>query len=896
MNRYLIILIGFFLPLFCKSQSVSIKGHLIDSIGHSSLRNSTILILESKNSFLYKFSHADTSGKFEINNVKSGNYVLLVSCPNYADFIDTLSIGESNIDLGNIFITQKEHLLKEVTVQAIKKHAVQLIGDTTVFEADSFKVIPNATVEELLKKLPGIQVDKYGRISTQGKTVQKVLVDGEEFFGTDPVLVTRNLTADMIDKVQLYDRASDKSKFTGIEDNDKTKTIDLNLKKDKRNLLFGKVDAGIGSDRFYRVNSMFNEFTDKKKFAVYGLIGKDGLLGLNTEEQDQTEINYDGRGIPTAMSTGIHFDDKWDNGTKYFNGDYKFSGLIVNGLGNNFIQNNLPAKIITTSNDINYNNKTNENRSNGKYNINFNNKSSLNISFDASVMDKVNNSNTAQNSLENNSNSNLLNTIHTNLVSYNNKKTLTESISWQKQFNKGTTYSITVRDNLIRSGFTSNLHARELFYLSNIDSSISIDQSKTGSEKSNELNVENVITVPLGNTKKSHLVIDHFASALTSESVKNSYNKLNFGKLDSSFSGNYKFNSSQQTVGFFYDYTVPKVSVYGGTTTGYIKYNQSNIFANPLKFKSVFTIFNPQLTFRYNFSSQHRITVSFNKKTVQPTIDQLQPIRNNEDPLNLNVGNPNLRPSLESSFNLIYLNFKISNRRTILINSTYSITKDPIVLATSTDTSGISLYKNININNRALNRLNSYIIYSRFLKSLNININSSMGYEFLNYLSFVNSEPNLTSSSNYNVSFRVSKTIKNILDLIVTNQIKYDRMKNSLQTFYNNAYWSYMISPSLEINLKRLIVNTDASYSFQQQTALFPKLNMIIWNAGFGINVLKKQNLFIKFRVNDILNQNIGRVRSVNSNRIIQESYSTIKRYAICSAIWNFKSSKKNDK
>lgn len=220
---------------------------------------------------MVNFARTDRNGQFNLRHLKPGNYILVISYPKYADYIDELSIKDSSdLDLHTINMILKSQLLQTVVVNA-NAGAIRIKGDTTEFKADSFKVQEGANVEELLKKLPGIQVDRNGKITAQGQTVQKVLVDGEEFFGDDPTLVTQNLRADMVDKIQVYDKKSDQANFTGIDDGERTKTINLKLKDDKKNGYFGKLEAGIGTDGYYNYQAMFNYFKKKKNSLLMGL-------------------------------------------------------------------------------------------------------------------------------------------------------------------------------------------------------------------------------------------------------------------------------------------------------------------------------------------------------------------------------------------------------------------------------------------------------------------------------------------------------------------------------------------------------------------------------------------------------------------------------------------------
>ncbi|GAC1307162.1 MAG: hypothetical protein NVSMB24_18490 [Mucilaginibacter sp.] len=318
---------------------------------------------------------------------------------------------------------------------------IKIKGDTTEFDARAYKVQPNASVEDLLKQLPGIQVDKDGKITAQGQTVSKVLVDGEEFFGDDPTLVTKNLRADMVDKLQLYDKKSDQATFTGIDDGQKTKTINVKLKEDKKNGYFGKADLGYGTDGYYQSQLLFNRFKAKQKFSVVSTTSNDGKTGLGWQdnqkygssdnvqvtddgglyitsrgdELDSWNGSYNGKGIPKAMNNGVHFDTKWNNDKESLNTNYKMVTLTVDGKNNILSQNSLPSggTINSTSNE-NYHNYIFRNKLDGTYQVKIDTTSNLKIMADASIKHSQSNSDYLTSSLLNTDT--LLNTSKRNIT------------------------------------------------------------------------------------------------------------------------------------------------------------------------------------------------------------------------------------------------------------------------------------------------------------------------------------------------------------------------------------------------------------------------------------------------------------------------------------------------
>src|SRR4051812_8592247 len=335
--------------LIATAQTASIKGVISDTINKTNLSNTVISLLRAKDSMLTKFTRSNDKGLFELQHLKGGEYLLLFTYPGYADYVDRITLSDTTaMDMGKIMMTLKANLLKEVIVKQ-QISAIKVKGDTTEFAADSFKVQANATVEDLLKQLPGIQVDKNGQITAQGEKVQKILVDGEEFFGDDPTLVTQNLRADMVDKVQVYDKKSDQATFTGIDDGQKQKTINLKLKDNKKNGYFGKINAGAGTDGYHDTQAMLNIFKNKQKLAGYGIVSNTGTSGLNWQDRDNygeswlsnaddDESNgffffegddddeldswdgrYNGHGFPLVQTGGLHYNNKWDDDKQSLN-------------------------------------------------------------------------------------------------------------------------------------------------------------------------------------------------------------------------------------------------------------------------------------------------------------------------------------------------------------------------------------------------------------------------------------------------------------------------------------------------------------------------------------------------------------------------------------------------
>ncbi|HKZ64877.1 MAG TPA: hypothetical protein VJ111_00910, partial [Chitinophagaceae bacterium] len=373
------------------AQSASLKGSVVDNTDNKNLQNTVISLLRAKDSVLVKFTRADKAGNFSISNLKEDDYIVMITHPYLGDYFDKTQIRpDSAADLGKIIMIPKSKLLAEVIIRS--GSPIRIKGDTTVYTADSFKVREGANVEELLRRLPGIQVDKDGKITAMGEKVTKVLVDGEEFFGSDPGIATKNLRADIVKEVEVFDKKSDQAEFTGIDDGIKDKTINLKLKDDKKKGYFGKIEAGGGLKDKYDNSIMLNAFKGKRKIATYGIMSNTGRTNLDWEDANnygggidglETGISDDGgmymsyngggetnywggrNGIPRNWNGGLHYSNKFNNNKQSINGGYKFTKVNAPGVTSTFSKNFLPDTSWST------NSVSNNYSSNSKHAFNF---------------------------------------------------------------------------------------------------------------------------------------------------------------------------------------------------------------------------------------------------------------------------------------------------------------------------------------------------------------------------------------------------------------------------------------------------------------------------------------------------------------------------------------------
>ncbi|WP_295769577.1 outer membrane beta-barrel family protein [uncultured Mucilaginibacter sp.] len=925
--------------LLCKlsfAQTVySVKGSTADTISNVKLTNATISVLNAKDSTLRAFTRAAADGSFFINKkLGKGKFILLATYPKYADYVEefTLDSAHATHNFGRISMILKAKLLEGVIVKGTRA-AIKIKGDTTEYNASSFTVQPGAKVEDLLKQLPGIQVDKDGKITAQGQSVPKVLVDGEEFFGDDPTLVTKNLRADMVDKVQLYDKSSDQAAFTGIDDGQKTKTINIKLKEDKKNGYFGKADAGIGTKDFYSGQLAVNKFAGKEKMSAYGTIANTGKTGLGWEDANKfgtsnnnVEFNdggisifsnssdeiegwggqYSGEGIPKARAGGLHYDNKWNSDKQTINGNYKIGSLGVVGTRNTQTQNNLPSgtvdangdqSFVKTNSDSRFNNYIFRQKLDAAYTLKIDSLSNLKFTLDGTLK----NTETETNSLSTSTreNGSLLNRNDNRLNVDGDQKTFNFSALYTKKFKKaGRTLSVNISESLDRTNNTGFLFSDiDIYDESGTQTSGQLtDQRKVNTIKSNMLNSNITYTEPF--SKYFSLMANYGIGVSSSDADRRSLNRASNGEytlLDPLLSNHYQLDQLTNQTGAIFNYKKDKTTFNFGTKVAFVKFGQENMYTGE-QFDRNFTNWNPQATYQYRFSQQKSFRFNYNGNTRQPTIDQIQPIRNNNDPLNLVVGNPGLTPSFTNRFQVSYNSYKVLSNRSVWINGSYSLTSNPIVSNVNFDrATGISTRRYSNLSGETPTSFNLYAqtdMKVKFLFGMNVGVNvSTNGNTSFNQVTQNGIEQtNRTRNNTYQVGLNLSRYVEKKFDFYANFGPSYNTSVSSLNPNTNNNGRGFNGFHYLNVYLPlKVQLGAEGEYQYRAATQTFNEdFSRYLLTLNLTKSFFKEQNLKVRINVNDVFNQNQGFSRNASGNYITQNSYTTIKRYFLFSLIYEF--------
>ena len=893
------------------SQS-AVQGRVVDTLNKKSLSNAVVSLLRESDSTLFKFVRTNKDGEFSFQNVQSGKYLLLVTYPKFVEYTDQVEINGAAKDFGSIPLTLQSQLLNEVVIR--QNIAIRMKGDTIEYKADSFKVAEGASVKDLLKKLPGLQVDKNGQITAQGEKVNKVLVDGEEFFSDDPAVVIENLRADAVDKVQSFDKKSDQAEFTGVDDGSKSKTLNLVLKEDKKKGYLGKVVIGGGTDQLYSDQAMLNYFKGKKKISVYGIASNTGQTGLgwqdkgtygpgddfgdadvemgagfiminNSGDQDFSdwENQYRDEGVPKTVKAGAHFSNKWNEDKQNFNGNYSIKDVQVDANGNSLKKFLLPDTSYYSRENHKSNSIQTQHLFNGIYDMKLDSMSSLKFKFDGKVANKNNhtysNTETLDEDLALVNRNGRINTANTD------DKIFLGSVLWRQKFKKkGRTVSLSAsykNSNNKSDGYLNS--GTEFFNNGLLIRTDSINQYKTNNGTTSTVSSKLVYTEPAG--KKGIVEFNYTFSNITSNSDRKSFDRIGgkYEALNPLYSNEYQLNYLSNSGGIKYQYTSKKLIANIGSNVGASNYTQKDSLEREVRQLHYTNLF-PTSRITYKFAAQRSLNLNYSGSPQSPMIDQVQPIRENTNPLFVTIGNPSLQQAFRHNISLFYNDFKMLTGRSIWINGSVNPVHNAIVTNQTID-SGITRQQYVNAKGNFDYRL--YGSYNIKIKKVDIYVGLNLNTNGGRYVNFVNGEKNNSNRKVYGFGFNGGKYKENKFEFNIWNSFNYNTSESNKQKL---NYWSSSDNVNATIYLnKNFQIGSDADFTFRQKTDAFTgNNNFVVWNGNVSYKIFKKRNGIFKFEVNDILKQRRGYERTFSSNYIYERNYNTLGRYAMLSFTWNF--------
>jgi hypothetical protein len=898
MSKIIILFVCTLIGINTSAQTTgSVKGKLMDSVNKQSLKDASITILDAKDSTLEVFGLAKADGSFSVSNISFGRMIVEIKFNGYEPYskMITFSASNTNIDLGTIYMRIAANDLGNVTVT---QSSIQMKKDTMEVSASAFKTKPNAVAEDLLRKIPGMEVAKDGTIKSQGETVQRVLVDGKRFMGDDPKLATRNLPPDVIDKIQVFDDLSDQSKFSGFDDGNRVKTINITTKKDKRKGMFGKAVAGIGTEGRYDESFNFSRMNGDQQLTFQGQAN-------NVNRQNFTQNNIGGRnigpnsgggggsGITTVLAGGFNYRDVWSPKIDAY-GSYFYNSPRIN---NESISN---TRNILTSDSSNFSDAVSSSivkSENHRFNFNFEDRIDSNNSLIFRPNFVLQNSNrnsasttTATGGTETNHNTPIYNSVSSN-ASHNSGYNINgTNLQYRHRFaKKGRTMSFDLGFSASQNNGEGNNYSVNSFFQPGIRTD-TINQYYTDSSRSVTFNPTISLTEPLGKNQMLELRVSYnYNNSNTSNRTYRFDNaSQKFSTFDSLFSNAYKYTNSSTTANLSYRIQKTKYNLNFGTGVQFTDLTSDNTTKNVLV-KRNFVNFTPQLNFTYNYSRTKSLRIFYNGRTGQPSTAQLQPIVTTSDSINFQVGNPNLKPQFNNNFRILYNSFDPFTQRIIFATINASVTSNDIVSSITQNRNGGKTTTYVNIGGTY--NLSGYFNYGFALKKPKSNLNLQTNINYIRNQSLLNSVINATANTTISETVKWTTNLKNNFDMNLSATFAYNPIRNTLSPSQNTNYTTQTLAADFTVYSNNgWILASDFDYTHYGNRPVGYNTTVFLITPSIAKQFLKNKAGELRLSCFDLLNQNAVVSASSNANQITNSVALNLKRYVMLTFTYNLRS------
>lgn len=915
-KKFSLLLLFVFTAYLGFSQS-SISGIIKDTSSNKFVKNAVVALISQPDSILIKFTRTSEDGYYILKNLPNGKHTLMVTHPAFADYVEDIYVKAGTENFPLVAVTPKSKLLEAVIIKS--GSPIRIKGDTTIYTADSFKVSANANVEELLKRMPGIQVDKNGQIKAMGETVEKVLVDGEEFFGDDPGMAVKNLRADAVKEVQVFKRQSDQAAFTGIDDGQSKQTINLKLKEDKKKGYFGKIDAAGGLqksiDDRYNTNILFSTFKGKRKLSAFLLNGNTGQDGLNWQDREKFSDNSDfnmsmdedggimlmsvggssdeepyintENGFMTNLNAGLSYSNKFkDANTLSFSP--KFNSQLYNNSMNSFTQTQVGDSIFRENSSTNtYINRQNI-KLNAAYDLKIDSNNSIKFTVAASAYQTE--SEERRSAATTGEMGNLKNSTDRDLSINSEKQSLNASVLFKHKFKKlRRTLSINSDFYVLNSDANNILKSKNQTYNDGNPSFLQdINQLRDIERATQRLSTTLLYTEPLS---------EKYAMELGYELSRNSgtNNQTTFGY--STVTGKYETMVDSLTNDFDQTITTHKPTFKINYASKKIKFNFGSGFGITdfdfvdktiqQKYVRNFTNFFPQAFLSYTYKGNRNLRFNYNGNTKQPSLSQLQPIANNNDLFNQYIGNPDLKQSFSNSFNLSHNSYDFIKDRWMYQSVRFSTTSNAITNNRIIDLdSGKTTIQPINTDGNY--NMNFYSGIGMKIKKLDIRIDAGPNFNYSRFADVINSINSFATNVSAGMSLGLSKSKEKKYDIWIQNEFNFSSNKSTVSG--SSSFYTNTINANVRLYYKKVwSINTEYNFFSRPATKQFDQsLNNHLWNARLE-RTFKKDEFTAYMMIRDILNQNIGIDRRFYSNTVSEIRNDRLQRYWMVGFTWNFK-------
>lgn len=911
------------------AQNRYLRGQLADSSDGHFLSLANVILYQLPDSSI-KGATSDSKGIFKFENLRPAKYILTTKYVGYKTYNLTIEIGNNPVDLGKILLIPTSIETPEVNILGEIPPAYQS-GDTTVYNADAFKTHKDASAEDLLTKMPGVVV-RDGKIQSQGEDVKRVLVDGKTFFGDDPNAVLRNIPAEIIERIQVFDQQSEQAQFTGFDDGNTTKAINIVTRMRIREGTFGKFTAGYGNEQKHSTGGNINFFDNDRRISILGQLNNineqnfsdEDLLGVMSSSGNRGGMrSFSGpgsgrgqmpqggfprgntsdflvnsqNGISQTKAFGVNYVDKWsDNfeisGSYFFNRSDNDAVSFLNR--DYFISNSAGQEYLENS---------------------FSSADNTNHRFNMRVEYKIDSSNSVrfiprvsfqQNDLRSSvagktfAGAELLNSTNNLYSSELNAINASSLLLYRHQFEtKGRTAALGLNTSYNKNTGDNKLLSESIFYNSTTPSD-TIDQltdiTRNGYTAASDL----TYTEPL--TENAQLMLTAAISYSQEKSDQRAFEFFlpanSYSMLDTTLSNVYTKTYRTNRLGAGYSYQFNDLSLNTNLNFSIAQLNNEQTFPSETSLAKTFYSWLPSIRLRYGKSRDQSVAFFYRTFNTDPSVQQFQNVVDNSNPIQLSMGNPNLKQDYKHFVSMRYSNIFFESMTSMFVMVGGTFTKDYIgsntVIANRDTTlpngiflnrgSRLTSYENIDgyFNVRSFF---SYGIPLSFLKS-NLNLTANAGYT--RTPSLINSIKNYSNLASYGLGLVLASNIGTDLDFTVSSNSSFNHVKNSIASASDNNYFNQSSRIKFFWNIyEGIIIQSELNHRYDGGLSDEYKPNSYLLNASLAKKIFSNDSGELRFTVYDILNQNTN-VRRVTTESYIEDSNTNVLgRFFLFSFIYN---------
>ncbi|MCL2727977.1 MAG: outer membrane beta-barrel family protein, partial [Bacteroidales bacterium] len=868
----------------------NLKAVLVDSLTKAPIEFAVIAVYEGASTTVTKFAISDRRGVVEILGIRRGEHTVKIDLMGYHSRTQTIAFTgrEAQVDLGQVLMREDVNLLEAAMVTALGNPIV-VKQDTIQFNASAFRTSENDMLEELLKKLPGVEVDADGKITVNGREISRVMIDGKSFFTDDPTIATRNLPARMVERVNVVNRRSDQARFTGIDDGNEEFVLDLSIRPGMMNGWFGNMSAGYGTKEHYQAAGMVGRFQGSDQLMFIGNVNNTNNRVFNDAMGGMMQgmrggmpagggggfggagvrfgggmMTFGGSGLTTQWNAGTNMNSEFFDKKLKVGGNYFYGGTETIRESRTDRQNFLPDSTFFYNQEGKSLSRSESHRVGMEIDYSLNDRNSIlfrpNATLGYGRFDEE--------------------SKYSNVGSRGTKINDGKSLSFGDSDSRSTSGELLLRHRFEKPGNTISLSFNYSLSESSMDGynlsgtnvygererKDSVNQNYTQKNTSYSLSSRLSYTQPLGNNYFLELAYRYRYSQNNSDRESFNINELTgkYDLKDVEYSNILKNTTIEQQAEINlrsnqekYSYTVgfsalPSYISSVGTTGGVDRDFARHRFN-----------FAPRVDFRYRFSQNSNLRIEYNGRTNQPSLTQLQPVKDNSNPLNVREGNLNLTPEFSNRFTTEFRNTNMSTFRTISVRSDINYTLNTIITKREY-IDGVQYSMPVNEGTSFSGNLN--LTYSTPIARSKFNVMSSTGVRSRSNYGYTNGVKNHTTTFGLNETLRFNYR-GDKLDIGISGNAAYSKSWYTIQQNGVDNTWNNRIRADMNWTLPwGLSLLSDLNHIFYIGYPEGFNQPSTVWNASVTKLLFKNMGT-LAVRIFDILKE----ANSISYN--VQDSY-----------------------